>query len=472
MRSIQGIPSAGRTGLHRQQIRSRVFCMQVNVPRIVIAGTHSGCGKTAVASGLMGALTDLGLRVQPFKTGPDFIDPTHHTLICRRDSRNLDPFMMGKAEVLRTFASASGDADVSVIEGAMGLFDGIEDTDIASTAHVARILRAPVILVVDAYAASRSVRAVVRGFSDFDPRIRIAGVIFNRIASEKHREMIGAGGPVPALGWIPYRREDEVDERHLGLMMARESGGMQSFGRIVRESCDIGRILNTARSAPAVDVPRITPPATGIEPQAVIGIARDSAFCFYYQDVIDRLARAGAGIRFFSPMDEQLPDMDAMYLGGGYPELFARELEGSRCRQSIRDMAESGMPVYGECGGLMYLCSSLSTDRTYRMAGVLPASSEMSTKIQALGYVKGRFAGRSGSWTRTLSLRGHEFHYSRIACDPDARFAIRLEQGTGIAGGNDGLTEWGVIGAYTHAYFSDAFCRRFVAAALDYRRNR
>ncbi|MFA6225057.1 MAG: AAA family ATPase [Methanoregula sp.] len=172
--------------------------MQVTIPRIIIAGTHSGCGKTTIASGLMEALNERGLRVQPFKTGPDFIDPSHHSAICGRISRTLDPFMMGEAGVLRTFASASGDADIAIIEGAMGLFDGIEGTDIASTAHVARILRAPVILVVDAYAASRSVHAVVRGFQNFDPRIR-AGIIFNRLGSGKHREMIATEEFVPAL---------------------------------------------------------------------------------------------------------------------------------------------------------------------------------------------------------------------------------------------------------------------------------
>ena len=311
---------------------------------------------------------------------------------------------------------------------------------------------------------------MVRGFCDFDPRIRIAGVVFNRIASERHREMIGSRGPVPVFGWIPHRRGDEIGGRHLGLVMAHESGGMQAYGRIVRESCDIERILEAARNAPFLGIPQFPPETIERETRAVIGVARDPAFCFYYQDNIDRLARAGAGIRFFSPMDDLVPDVDAIYLGGGYPELYAKELEGSRCRHSIRDMAESGMPIYGECGGLMYLCRSLSTDQTYRMAGVLPAKAEMSTKIQALGYVKGRYARGSCSWTGGISLRGHEFHYSRVECDPDARFGIRLMMGNGIGGGYDGLTEWGVIGAYTHAYFSDSFCRRFVAAASDFRR--
>jgi len=440
-------------------------------PRIIIAGTHSGCGKTTIASGLMAALTELGLRVQPFKTGPDFIDPTHHSAICGRISRNLDPFMMGERGVLRTFVSASGDADCAVIEGAMGLFDGVEGTDFASAAHVARILKAPVILVVDASSASRSTHAVIRGFRTFDPRIRIAGVLFNRIASGKHRDMIAREESVAALGWIPRQKGSEVGSRHLGLMMAHESSGMAGFGRIIRESCDMDAILTVARNAPALPValPIKTPVARA---RVVIGVARDDAFCFYYQDNLDRLARAGAQIQFFSPMQDTLPDVDALYLGGGYPELHAQKLEESRCRQAIRAAALDGMPVYGECGGLMYLCRSVSADREYLMAGVLPARVEMTTKREALGYVKGRFHSHPGLWAERLSLRGHEFHYSRVMCGPDVRFAIRLRQGTGIKGGNDGIIEQNTIGMYTHAYFSDAFCRRFVAAAEDFRRNR
>ncbi|MDO9324603.1 MAG: cobyrinate a,c-diamide synthase, partial [Methanoregula sp.] len=427
-------------------------------------------GKTTIASGLMAALTESGLRVQPFKTGPDFIDPSHHSVICGKVSRNLDPFMRGEAGVLRTFASASGDADIAVIEGAMGLFDGIDGTDLASTAHVARILRAPVILVVDAYAASRSVHAVVRGFQAFDPRIRIAGVIFNRLGSEKHREMIATEEFVPALGWLPHQREYEVKSRHLGLVMAHESDGMRTYGRIVRESCNLNAILDVARGAPLLTIPTATK-TLAVNKQAVIGVARDEAFCFYYQDNLDRLVRAGAEIKFFSPMQETLPEVDALYIGGGYPELHAQKLENSRCGLSIHDMADHGMPIYGECGGLMYLCRSVTVDREYQMAGILPARVEMTKTIQALGYVKGRYNGQPGFWAGTVSLRGHEFHYSRVECDPDARFAIRLDRGKGIHDGKDGLTEKNAIGAYSHAYFSDTFCRRFVAAAADFRGN-
>ena len=458
-------------GRHRQHVHARGSYMQVTIPRIVIAGTHSGCGKTTIASGLMAALTERGLRVQPFKTGPDFIDPTHHTAICRRVSRNLDSFMMGETGVQRTFASSSGGADIAVIEGAMGLFDGIDGTDIASTAHVARILHAPVILVVDASAASRSVHAVIQGFQNFDPRIRIAGIIFNRIATGKHRDMIAAEQFVPALGWIPRQRGNEVKSRHLGLFMAHESGAMGTFGQIIRESCDIDTILDIARNAPfQTDPPSKKAPT--VNRRAVIGVARHDAFCFYYQDNLDRLVRAGAEIRFFSPLQDPMPEADALYIGGGYPELHAQKLEDSRCRHSIQEMADKGMPIYGECGGLMYLCRSVAVDREYKMAGVLPAGAEMTKTIQALGYVNGKYQGRPGLWAGAASLRGHEFHYSRVECDPDARFTIRLARGNGIQNGKDGLFEKNTIGTYTHAYFSDTFCRHFVTAAADFRRNR
>lgn len=441
------------------------------IPRVVIAGTESGCGKTSLASGLMNALRERGLVVQPFKTGPDFIDPTHHTRICGRTSRNLDPFMMGEEGVQKTFVTASAGADIAVIEGAMGLFDGIDGSDFSSTAHVVRVLTAPVVLVVNAAASARSVHAVVRGFRDFDPRVRIAGVIFNRLATTKHRDMIAAEEFVPALGYIPRQEGSGVQSRHLGLVMAHESDGMQLYGQVVRESCDLDAILAVARGAPPLaDLGFAT--RKKAENRAVIGVARDNAFCFYYQDNLDRLVRAGAELRFFSPMDDVLPEMDALYLGGGYPELYADRLEASPCRHAICRLAELGMPVYGECGGLMYLGRSITTDREYQMAGILPACTEMTSRIQALGYAKGTFSNPAGFWAGGSTVCGHEFHFSQTECDPDARFVLRLTQGTGIFDGNDGLTEQNTVGMYTHAYFSDTFCEQFVAAAEMFRRIR
>jgi cobyrinic acid a,c-diamide synthase len=448
--------------------------MHTAIPRVLVAGTHSGCGKTTIATGLMAALVARGIAVQPFKTGPDFIDPSHHTLICGRPSRNLDICMMGETGIKKTFADASADADVAVIEGAMGLFDGREGSDTASAAHVARVLGAPVILVVDVKAVSRSIHATIKGFRDFDPRVTIAGVIYNRGGSERHRQMIAEEEFVPALGWVPRQPDAEVKSRHLGLLMASESPALTRYGKVIEETCDIDRILSLARAAPALESPKTAAPKARREKdRPVIAVARDAAFCFYYQDNLDRLARAGAELREFSPVAGELPDADAIYLGGGYPELHAAALARSKSTRAIRTLAEDGMPIYGECGGLMYLCGSLESEgKEYRMAGVLPGRAVMTKQLAALGYVNGAFSKTAGLWPGTVAVRGHEFHYSNVECDRDAHFAIRLSEGKGISEGNDGLAEHATIGAYTHAYFSDAFCKKFVTSAAAYRKAR
>ncbi len=440
------------------------------IPRIVIAGTHSGCGKTTLASGLMAALTARGLTVQPFKVGPDFIDPTHHSAICGRTSRNLDPFMMGEEGVQETFARTSSGADIAVVEGAMGLYDGLEGGDTASTAHVAKILGAPVLLVVDAGGASRSVHAVVRGYAGFDPAVRVAGVIFNRIGSPRHRAFIEATESVPVCGWVPRRQDLAVGSRHLGLALADEDGTMARFGAVVEETCDLPGIIDLARSAPPLPVP---PEAFGrAEMRVRIGVASDAAFCFYYADNLDRLVQAGAELVFFSPMTDRLPEVDGLYIGGGYPELHAEALAASRCREDLRRAIGDGMPVFAECGGLIYLSERLETaGGDHPMAGVLPASAVMADRIQALGYVEARVVGATPVLVQGSSFRGQEFHYSRLDCASDARFALELLRGRGIIDGRDGLMEQGAVGQYTHAYFTAGFAEGLVRAVAAYRRS-
>jgi cobyrinic acid a,c-diamide synthase len=295
----------------------------IPVPRIVIAGTHSGCGKTTVASGIMAALTARGMTVQPFKVGPDFIDPSHHTRICGRISRNLDPFMMGEAGCAETFLRASAGADIAVIEGVMGLYDGVDGSDLASTAHVARILQAPVVLVVDTKGMSRSVHALIDGYRRYDPAMVFAGVIFNRTGSIRHRSMIESSLAVPAFGYIPRKEDLAVESRHLGLVMAHEAGSMGEFGKIIEESCDPDALVAVARQAPPLE--ERSHAGECIRPDnGTVGVAFDEAFCFYYQDNLDSLSRAGADLVFFSPLRDRLPDVDALYLGGGYPELYLR----------------------------------------------------------------------------------------------------------------------------------------------------
>jgi cobyrinic acid a,c-diamide synthase len=463
-----GTPPAGR-GASSDPETGEISRTTVRIPRIVIAGTHSGCGKTTVSRGIMQALKTRGLVVQPFKVGPDFIDPTHHTAICTRPSRNLDPFMMGGDGVRRTFASACRGADIAVIEGVMGLFDGLDGTSESSTADVAGLLSSPVLLVVDAKGMSASANALIRGYSGFDPSLTISGVIFNRIGSERHRDLIERTREVPAVGWVKRRAALTVGSRHLGLHMANEVPMDDAAGEAISSDCDIGAILELARSAPPLPVRETIYPVPGDRPR--IGVALDEAFCFYYQDNLDRLRSFGAEIVTFSPVREPLPQVDGLYLGGGYPELHAAALENAPCRRRLKSAAEAGMPVYGECGGLLFLSESLSAGGNFRMTGILPAAGEMTEKVQALGYSKGTCGGGNAFFHEGMTVKGHEFHYSRLACERDARFIIRLGRGSGIAEGCDGLSEHNVTGCYTHSYFTDEFARSFVnAAALFGRR--
>jgi len=437
------------------------------IPRIVIAGTHSGCGKTTVATGLMAALVAEGVSVQPFKVGPDFIDPTHHTNICGRVSRNLDPFMMGEDGVRDTFLRASAGADITVIEGVMGLYDGIDGTERSSTAHVATILDAPVILVVDAGGMSRSAQALIHGFSTYHPTVRIAGVIFNRIGSDRHRQMIASSLSVPAFGWIPKNEQLAIKSRHLGLEMAHETPAMIGSGTIIRECCDLDAIQKTAREVSSLG--GLPPEFRNVSSKGKIGVAWDVAFSFYYQDNLDRLRAAGAELVFFSPCADRLPDVQGLYIGGGYPELYLVELESSPCRSDIRRAADRGMPIYGECGGLMYLSGEIAADRSYRMCGALPAASVMTKKVQALGYVQGESVAGGSFLPPRLPLIGHEFHYSSMIPQPDSRYAFRLGRGRGILEGNDGLVSNNTIGTYAHAYFSDAFVNSFVHGIMRWK---
>jgi cobyrinic acid a,c-diamide synthase len=441
------------------------------IPRIVIAGTWSGCGKTTVARGLMAAFTARDLVVQPFKVGPDFIDPTHHTAICGRVSRNLDPFMMGEGEVRSVFDRASEGADLAIIEGVMGLFDGVDGGFVSSTAQVAELLSAPVLLVVEPKGMSGSVHAVIRGYATHRPGTSPAGIIFNRVGSPRHRALIEAGLPARALGWVPRRDDLALGSRHLGLVMASEveQGAGAARAGIFSECCDLDAILGLARGAPPLPGPVVSRPAPARPVETRIAVARDAAFCFMYQENLDRLERAGSDLAFFSPLTDPLPDAGGLYLPGGYPELHAGSLSASSFLRDLRKACDDGMPVYGECGGLIALSESLEAEgREYPLAGVLPARASLTERVQALGYVEARATGSASALTPGITLRGHEFHYSRLECSRDARFSLELSRGKGIRDGLDGLTAGNTVGSYTHAYFTDAFAGSFVRAAGEY----
>lgn len=440
------------------------------IPRIVIAGIHSNCGKTTVARGLMAALVRRGLRVQPFKVGPDFIDPSHHTRICGRVSRNLDPIMMGESAVRETFLRASRDADIAIIEGVMGMFDGIDGTQEGSTAHIAHMLDAPVLLVIPVKGMSGSVHAIVEGFRRYNPHVRLCGVILNMVGSPRHKDLLKVGRTVAQLGFIPVTDKLEIGSRHLGLQMGDEISIPEDLAKIIEEHCDVTAILNLARQVPPLEIE--IEEKDSISHNLRVAIARDPAFCFYYQDNLDKLRNAGGELIFFSPMTESLPDADLLYLGGGYPEIHADILDSTPAKTQIRIAGEEGMPIYAECGGLMYLGKGLGRSETQtgsRWVGLLPVEAYMEKRFQALGYTIGVSQGGQSVIPSGTEIRGHEFHYSRLISDHDARYAVTLSRGKGIEDGHDGVYINNSVGCYTHAWFSDKTVDHLIHAARMFR---
>jgi len=438
---------------------------------LLIAGTGSGIGKTTIAMGLMAAISRK-VKVQPFKVGPDFIDPTHHTRICGRPSRNLDSFIMGEKGVTETFVRGSYGADFCIIEGVMGLFDGLDATEIASSAHISKILNIPVILVINAAGVSRSIAAMVKGYIEFDREVNIQGIILNNIGSERHVKLIrdslnSAGINIPVIGAVPKNNNFSIPSRHLGLEMAHENiNNSVELANFIEQHIDIEAMKNIAGNYKA---PELNFEVKHEQFDVKIGIANDSAFCFYYQDTFDSLKMSGAELVFFSPMSDKLPQVDGLYLGGGYPELFAKELEASNTRHEIKTAAQDGMPIYGECGALLYLGASLKTDSTYRMAGVLGASSRMTGKLQALGYTEAEGIMDSPIAKKGAIIRGHEFHYSTTECDRDVRFVYRLRRGKGIFEGRDGMIEHNAMASYMHTHPASNSFDDFLRQCSKYR---
>jgi cobyrinic acid a,c-diamide synthase len=431
------------------------------IPAIIIAGTHSGCGKTTISGALMAALVKRGFTVQPFKVGPDFIDPTHHTAICGRYSRNLDPFMMGEEGVIDTFVRACRGADIAVIEGVMGLYDGLEGEDTGSTAHVSKILGCPVVLVADTKGSSRSINAVVKGFESFDRNVNISGVIYNRIGSERHRKMIECSMVKKAYGWIPFEKGKTIESRHLGIQMAYETSSISEFGDVLEDNCDIDAIIEDAKSNFSRDCTERENETC--DHKIRIGVAYDRAFNFYYSDNFDLLRRNGAELIFFSPISERLPEVDALYFGGGYPELFGEELERSKCREDVKKAADSGMPVYAECGGLTYLTDRIEIDnKKSKMCALIPAETVKMDRFQALGYIEAECTVEGCLIPKKTCYRGHEFHYTKLTGLGDVKYALRLKRGKGIEDGKDGIYSNNILAGYTHAYFTDKFAKALI----------
>ncbi len=443
---------------------------------IVIAGVRSGVGKTTIATGIMGALTRRGHRVQPFKAGPDYIDPSYHQLACGVPSRNLDTWLLPRPTVAELFRRASGPARVSVVEGVMGVYDGHASlTEEGSTAQLAKLLNAPVLLVADAAKVARSVAAEVLGYQQFDPDLRIAGVILNGVGGPRHLEFcqpqIEATTGLPVLGYLPRRERFVQPERHLGLIPTVEGTVVQEWYDAlvaqVEETIDLEGILSLAATA---NPPEGRPEVYPAEPQprrARIAIARDKAFNFYYQDSLDLLEAWGAELVPFSPLtDVALPEgVGGVYIGGGFPEMFARELAENRpMLESLRQALDRDVPVYAECGGLMYLGQSLSdlAGTDYPMVGALPVVSSMSDRRLTLGYREVEACAATPLLEPGQRVRGHEFHWSVLAEQPEPERAVyRVVDQENRA---EGFHIGSVWASYIHLHLGSApgLARRFV----------
>lgn len=392
----------------------------------IVAAPHSGAGKTAITLAILAAFCRRGLQVQPFKCGPDFIDPTLHKLVTGQLSRNLDLRMCGEEFVCSCFSKFSQEADIAVVEGVMGLFDGGS----GSTAALAKFLNLPVVLVVDVKGAAESIAALVKGFETLDPELTISGVILNRVGSPRHMELMEGAirqhCRADILGYIPRDHNFAIPERHLGLHMGDEAPlSAKQIGKMadsIEEHIHMEKLLNLKISAHAKQLTRPQKPTTQKEapPHAPtrIAVARDRAFCFLYQDNLDILVAAGAELVFFSPLDhEKLPDnISGIYLCGGYPELFAKELSNNtEMLKAIKTWSDNNGPIFAECGGFMYLCQEIVGDQKHfqPMVGIFPTKARLKKRLVGLGYRQVILKGKSLFGTK-CSLHGHEFHYSDI----------------------------------------------------------
>ena len=449
-------------------------------PRVlVVAGVASGVGKTTVTLGLLEAFRRRGLTVQAFKVGPDFIDPGFHEIATGRPSYNLDGWMCGRDHARATVAQRAGDADLAIVEGVMGCFDGLDGTgDDGSTAQVAKWLGTPVVLVIDAEAAARSAAAVVLGFEHFDAELEIAGVIANRVAGDTHarfvQNAIAARCRAVPLGAIPRDAALTLPERHLGLVTAGEepltADTRRRLAEVVERSVDLDALWKVA--APL----RVAPPGEAPPPvplRARIGVARDTAFCFYYRDNFALLEAAGAELVPWSPLtDGAVPRVDGLYFGGGYPELHAAALAANKpVRDAVHAFADSGGPIYAECGGLMYLADALEDldGATHAMVGLLPTTVRMRPRRLSLAYTEVTFTGATPLGEAGMAARGHEFHFSRIDALPDTiprAYRLRPRHGEERA---EGYVVERALMSYVHLHFASnpALADRFVTACAE-----
>jgi cobyrinic acid a,c-diamide synthase len=471
--------------------------MPHNYPRLVIAGLKGGSGKTTLSLGLVRALRGKGLKVVPFKKGPDYIDAGWLAGAAEHPCYNLDPFLVGSDRLLSSFITHAEDSDIAIIEGNRGLYDGVDAEGTYSTAEVAKTLRSPVILIVDCSKVTRTVAALILGAQRFDPQLMIGGVVLNQVAGSRHESVIRTSIEnycgLPVLGAIPRSESGEFPERHMGLLPHQEhpdtARAMSFVEKIAGRHLDLDRILKIARIVEPLTVrqgagdegqgeDQRSPVVHRLSPHVRIGAIRDSAFQFYYPENFEELKRHGADIVGISALSEtRLPDIDALYIGGGFPESHAISLaENIRFLDSLRIAIEEGLPVYAECGGLMYLGEGLLLkDRKYRMAGIFPLVFSLERKPQAHGYSVAEVIKKNPFYPEGTILKGHEFHYSRPHNVPEETngfsYAFKMKRGQGIHEKMDGICYKNVLATYTHlhAFGAREWVEGLVRQATEFR---
>ena len=425
---------------------------------VVLAGTGSGVGKTSITTGLMSRLSKT-MKVQAFKAGPDFIDPMYHTAATGRRSRNLDSFLMDDDTIRNLVGYASRDADICVIEGVRGLYEGLRgDEDIGSTAYLSKLLGFPVILIVDARSLTRSAAALINGFRSFDPDVRIAGVILNNVSGRQHSDKLRTAmerycPDVQLVGMIPKNPDKALEQRYLGLRTLRTFAEREITPlQELTEPIDLDRVLDIAESCP-VDLPKGSP-YTERDCGLRAAVPMDDAYCFYYRENIECLEASGFRVETFRPTEgDPLPDADLYYLGGGYPELHAADISANGdFLEGLRSVSAEGRMVIGECGGLMTMCRSITDAQgvTHRMAGILDAESRMTGVRHGPTYVIADAEPSNPSFSGTV--RGHEYHYSDVFPAEGSRFGFSVKRGQGISGRMDGLLSGNSIGSYMHQH--------------------
>ena len=450
----------------------------MKIPRIIIAGASSGVGKTSITCAIIYALKKKGFTVQPFKVGPDYIDPSYLSSISGTSTFNLDVWLMGKNQLLESFLKNSK-SDISVIEGVMGFYDGFGgDSNFASTHHVAELTKSPVILILDASKTARSIGATALGFQKFHKNSRISGIILNKISSQKHEFLCKQALEkinLPVVGVIPKNLDLTLESRHLGLISTMHEKNLQKkikkISRIISSSLDIEKIIEIIKNPTLLSKKSKT---VNKKSSVTIAVALDNSFNFYYQDNLKSLQRYGANLKFFSPIkDKKIPNCDGIYLGGGFPEILGNSLEkNSLMKQSIKKLSEQNMPIYAECGGLMYLTKSINYgEKKYKMIGLFDAETKMTKKMK-LNYTKGKVINENIISDKSHLLRGHEFHYSELtSISSDSKFAYQLEIGDGIKNHKDGMIQHNTLASYGHLYFdSSNYAKIFVENCIKYSR--